>query len=86
MDGFVCYMIFPGLLFALYGIPRLLIEFFFNQLRHQTGEEVKCVYICKKRFYWRFSVNNRGIIFIGVSLCQIFLNTSIGGDRVIITV
>lgn len=50
MDGFVCYMISPGLLFALYGIPRLLIEFFFNQLRHQTGEEVKCVYICKKGF------------------------------------
>lgn len=50
MDGFVCYMISPGLLFAFYGIPRLLIEFFSTKLRHQTGEEVKCVYICKKGF------------------------------------
>lgn len=72
MDGFVCYMISPGLLFALYGIPRLLIEFFFQPTPSPNGGRSKmCIYL-QKRFYWRFSVNNRGIIFIGVSLCQIF--------------
>lgn len=72
MVGFVCYMISPGLLFALYGIPRLLIEFIFQPTPSPNGGRSKmCIYL-QKRFYWRFSVNNRGIIFIGVSLCQIF--------------
>lgn len=48
MVGFVCYMISPGLLFALYGIPRLLIEFFFQPTLSPNGGRSKLYIFAKK--------------------------------------
>lgn len=54
MVGFVCYIISPGLLFALYGIPRLLIEFFFQPTLSPNGGRSKLYIFAKKKVLLAF--------------------------------